>query len=160
MKRAVSGSSQVWPKNLRIFLVRFISGSSRENRVHNPKFFGGFKLIFRVRSVSAKSACKICFASGHSALQCPRLPSTVGTTPKSLAPSFTVMCIADCQEQIWYPDSGASAHMTPFDGNLACKSTYNHGWSHEGARGSIDPSAFWEKKDIFEIFCKVKRLYI
>ena len=34
------------------------------------------------------------------------------------------MSIDDPQEQTLYPETGASAHMTLFDGNLACKSTY------------------------------------
>jgi len=33
------------------------------------------------------------------------------------------MSLGDCQET-WYPDSGASAHMTPFEGNLVFKSPY------------------------------------
>jgi len=69
--------------------------------------------------------CQIYFTLGRSALQCPRLPSTVGPTPSSLAQSFTAMSLEDPQEHTWYPNSGASSHMTLFDDNLACKSTYN-----------------------------------
>ena len=54
-------------------------------------------------------------------LQCPRLPFAVGTASESLAFSFTVMSLGDGQET-WYPDSRASAHMTPFEGNLVFKS--------------------------------------
>ena len=53
-----------------------------------------------------------------------RLTSVVGTTPKSLASSFTVMCPSN-EQDIGFLDSTAFAHMTPFEGNLANKLPYN-----------------------------------
>jgi len=44
--------------------------------------------------------CQICLAPGLSALQWPCLPSTVGTTPKSFATSFTAMPLANGHEHL------------------------------------------------------------
>jgi len=72
----------------------------------------------------ASIVCQICFQTGHSALQCPRLPSSASVPPDGLASSFTALSLGDGQET-WYPDTGASAHMTPFDGNLVSKIPYH-----------------------------------
>ena len=68
--------------------------------------------------------CQICSMTGHSALQCPRFPSSAGPTPDSLVPSLAAMSLGDGPETTWYPDSGASAHMTPHDGNFVSKIPY------------------------------------
>ncbi|CAH9117877.1 unnamed protein product [Cuscuta europaea] len=52
--------------------------------------------------------CQICFSPGHSALMCPRF---VGSSTPALAPLPT----GEHNASVWYPDSGASAHMTPHD---------------------------------------------
>jgi len=54
---AGSGLGQVWPKNLRVFRVRFISGSGRENYFQNPKFLDGFGSGLQVGSIFDKSSC-------------------------------------------------------------------------------------------------------
>jgi len=72
----------------------------------------------------ASIVCQICFQTGHSALQCTPLPSSAGVPPDSLTSSFTALSIGDDQET-WYPDTDASAHMTPCDSNLLSKTPCN-----------------------------------
>ena len=51
VNQASLSSDRVWPKNLRVFRVQFISGFGQENRVQNPKFLGRFLLEFQIRSI-------------------------------------------------------------------------------------------------------------
>ncbi|CAH9136427.1 unnamed protein product [Cuscuta epithymum] len=53
--------------------------------------------------------CQICFSPGHSALACPRY-----VNPS--APALVALPTGESNESVWYPDSGASAHMTPSEG--------------------------------------------
>ncbi|CAH9095134.1 unnamed protein product [Cuscuta europaea] len=53
--------------------------------------------------------CQICFSAGHSAIACPsRFNQT--STPALLTAS------GESNSALWYPDSGASAHMTASEG--------------------------------------------
>ena len=61
---------------------------------------------------------------GKSILSCFVSRSTYYESSNSLASSFTAMFLGDGQET-WYPDTGASACMTPLDGNLVFKCPYN-----------------------------------
>lgn len=61
--------------------------------------------------------CQICFSTDHSAITCPSRftqPSAPALMTASGAPN----------SDLWFPDSGASAHMTASDGNLVNKSVY------------------------------------
>ncbi|CAH9096903.1 unnamed protein product [Cuscuta epithymum] len=51
--------------------------------------------------------CQICFSAGHSAINCPSRFSP------STAP---VLLTGQANEALWYPDTGASAHMTSSEG--------------------------------------------
>ena len=84
--------------------------------------------------------CQICFTSTHSALQHSCLPSVARTAPDSLASSFTVMSLGDGQET-WYPNSGASAHMTPFEGNLVFKSPHTGNAKIMVSNGALLPTS-------------------
>ncbi|CAH9103304.1 unnamed protein product [Cuscuta epithymum] len=53
--------------------------------------------------------CQICFSPGHSTLTCPRF---VGSS----APALAALPSGESNSVVWYPDSGASAHMTPHEG--------------------------------------------
>ncbi|CAH9106497.1 unnamed protein product [Cuscuta epithymum] len=53
--------------------------------------------------------CQICYSPGHSALTCPRF---VGSS----TPALAVLPTGETNASVWYPDSGASAHMTPHEG--------------------------------------------
>lgn len=55
--------------------------------------------------------CKICYYTGHPTSQCPFRSYNISRTPN--APSLATMSLDDANEAQWYPDSGASAHMTP-----------------------------------------------
>ncbi|CAH9134094.1 unnamed protein product [Cuscuta epithymum] len=53
--------------------------------------------------------CQLCFSPGHSALNCSRF---IGSN----SPALAVMPTGETNDSVWYPDSGASAHMTPHEG--------------------------------------------
>ncbi|CAH9066660.1 unnamed protein product [Cuscuta europaea] len=57
----------------------------------------------------APVVCQICFSPGHSTLICPRF---VGTS----TPALAALPTGEHNASMWYPDSGASAHMTPHEG--------------------------------------------
>ncbi|CAH9072834.1 unnamed protein product [Cuscuta epithymum] len=61
-------------------------------------------------SVPPPVVCQLCFSAGHSALQCPSRYA-----PPS-APALLTSNNGDSNTALWYPDSGASAHMTPTEG--------------------------------------------
>lgn len=67
--------------------------------------------------------CRICYYPGHPVTQCPFRPSGNQAMPSTLA--LATMSNGDANEAMWFPDSGASAHMTPHDGNLLSKFPYN-----------------------------------
>ncbi|GAA0168742.1 hypothetical protein LIER_23391 [Lithospermum erythrorhizon] len=56
-------------------------------------------------------ACQICGLANHTTLNC-RLRFDHGITSPLLHKSFTAMNLEESSSAIWYPDSGASAHMT------------------------------------------------
>ncbi|CAH9127312.1 unnamed protein product [Cuscuta epithymum] len=60
-------------------------------------------------SVPSPVVCQICFSAGHSALHCPSRFSQ-SSAPALVAPS------GESNNALWYPDSGASAHMTSSEG--------------------------------------------
>ncbi|CAH9147561.1 unnamed protein product [Cuscuta epithymum] len=60
-------------------------------------------------SVPPPVVCQICFSAGHSALQCPSHFSQP-SAPALVAPT------GETNDALWYPDSGASAHMTSSEG--------------------------------------------
>ncbi|CAH9116939.1 unnamed protein product [Cuscuta epithymum] len=51
--------------------------------------------------------CQICFSAGHSAIHCPSRFSP---------PTAPVLLTGQANEALWYPDTGASAHMTSSEG--------------------------------------------
>ncbi|CAH9086382.1 unnamed protein product [Cuscuta epithymum] len=53
--------------------------------------------------------CQLCFSPGHSALNCARFTN-------NSAPALAAFPTGESNESVWYPDSGASAHMTPHEG--------------------------------------------
>ncbi|CAH9067618.1 unnamed protein product [Cuscuta europaea] len=53
--------------------------------------------------------CQLCFSPCHSALHCSRF--TGSTTP-----ALAALPTGETHDSVWYPDSGASAHMTPHEG--------------------------------------------
>ncbi|CAH9137553.1 unnamed protein product [Cuscuta epithymum] len=55
--------------------------------------------------------CQLCFSPGHSALQCSRFTT-------SHTPALAALPTGETNDSVWYPDSGASAHMTPHEGQL------------------------------------------
>ncbi|CAH9137000.1 unnamed protein product [Cuscuta epithymum] len=69
-------------------------------------------------SVPPPVVCQICFSAGHSALRCPSRYSQP-SAPALLAPT------GESNDALWYPDSGASAHMTSSEGILSNKSSYS-----------------------------------
>ncbi|CAH9125443.1 unnamed protein product [Cuscuta epithymum] len=60
-------------------------------------------------SIPPPVVCQLCFNAGHSALQCPSRFSQP-SAPALLANN------GESNSALWYPDSGASAHMTPTEG--------------------------------------------
>nr|XP_009757350.1 PREDICTED: uncharacterized protein LOC104210211 [Nicotiana sylvestris] len=67
--------------------------------------------------------CQICFHFNHTALEC-RNRFNHSYVPNSLPKSFAAMNLEEVQPSIWYPDSGASAHMTNNQSLLSSPSTY------------------------------------
>ncbi|CAH9136555.1 unnamed protein product [Cuscuta epithymum] len=61
-------------------------------------------------SVPPPVVCQICHSPGHSAVSC---PSRFVQTP---TPALAVST-GESTPAVWYPDSGASAHMTPNEGH-------------------------------------------
>ncbi|CAH9072178.1 unnamed protein product [Cuscuta epithymum] len=53
--------------------------------------------------------CQICFSAGHSAITCPSRFSQPSAPAMLTTPGET-------NPALWYPDSGASAHMTASEG--------------------------------------------
>ncbi|CAH9067512.1 unnamed protein product [Cuscuta epithymum] len=53
--------------------------------------------------------CQICFSPGHSALTCSRFLAMS-------TPALADIPSRETNSSVWYPDSGASAHMTPHEG--------------------------------------------
>ncbi|CAH9121536.1 unnamed protein product [Cuscuta epithymum] len=62
-------------------------------------------------SVPSPIMCQICFSPGHSAASCP------SRFVRSNAPALIVPS-GETNDALWYPDSGASAHMTPAAGAI------------------------------------------
>ncbi|CAH9112789.1 unnamed protein product [Cuscuta epithymum] len=60
-------------------------------------------------SVPHPIICQICYAPGHPASMCP------SRFIQPAAPALAAQA-PDASEMVWYPDSGASAHMTPHSG--------------------------------------------
>ncbi|KAF8378388.1 hypothetical protein HHK36_029727 [Tetracentron sinense] len=58
--------------------------------------------------------CQICGRGGHTALECRNRFNHSHQTP--VAEAFTSLTIQDTQDAEWYPDSGATAHMTNNEG--------------------------------------------
>ncbi|CAH9130647.1 unnamed protein product [Cuscuta epithymum] len=54
--------------------------------------------------------CQLCFSPGHSALHCSRFTA-------SHTPALAALPTGENNDSVWYPDSGASAHMTPHEGH-------------------------------------------
>ncbi|CAH9140927.1 unnamed protein product [Cuscuta epithymum] len=67
-------------------------------------------------SVPPPIVCQICFSTGHSALACPSRFS------QPSAPALMTNS-GETNSALWYPDSGASAHMTTSDGQNLGSST-------------------------------------
>ncbi|CAH9126696.1 unnamed protein product [Cuscuta epithymum] len=86
-------------------------------------------------SVPPPVVCQLCFSAGHSALQCPSRYA-----PPS-APALLTSNNGDSNTALWYPDSGASAHMTPTEGILVNKSIYTGPLLVSVANGSKLPIA-------------------
>ncbi|XP_038708535.1 uncharacterized protein LOC120003586 [Tripterygium wilfordii] len=59
--------------------------------------------------------CQICDIPGHRADQCYHRYNTA-CTPNDLPRSFAAMSVGETNDSSWYPDSGASTHMTPHEG--------------------------------------------
>ncbi|CAH9146518.1 unnamed protein product, partial [Cuscuta epithymum] len=59
--------------------------------------------------------CQLCFTPGHSAITCSKFTS-------GSSPALAALLTGETTEATWYPDSGASAHMTPSEGILQNKS--------------------------------------
>ncbi|CAH9090193.1 unnamed protein product, partial [Cuscuta epithymum] len=85
-------------------------------------------------SVPSPVVCQICFSAGHSALHCPSRFSA-SSAPALVAPS------GESNDALWYPDSGASAHMTSSEGILSNKSPYSGTMSVSVANGIKLPIA-------------------
>ncbi|KAF8389144.1 hypothetical protein HHK36_025837 [Tetracentron sinense] len=67
--------------------------------------------------------CQICGRGGHTALECRNRFNHSYQTP--VAEAFTSLTIQDTQDAEWYPDSGATAHMTNNEGNLSRITSYH-----------------------------------
>ncbi|CAH9121510.1 unnamed protein product [Cuscuta epithymum] len=52
--------------------------------------------------------CQLCYSPGHSAINCPRFTNST--------PALAAIPTGETNASVWYPDSGASAHMTPNEG--------------------------------------------
>ena len=65
--------------------------------------------------------CQICFHPGHSAPAC---PSRYAQTHNNHS-GFATFPSGETNESVWYPDSGASNHMTNHDGMFTSKSVYS-----------------------------------
>ncbi|CAH9053256.1 unnamed protein product [Cuscuta epithymum] len=52
--------------------------------------------------------CQLCYSPGHSAINCPRFTNST--------PALAAIPTGETNASVWYPDSGASAHMTPHEG--------------------------------------------
>ncbi|CAH9095552.1 unnamed protein product [Cuscuta europaea] len=53
--------------------------------------------------------CQLCFSPGHSAMSCSHFTG-------SSTPALAVIPTGETNAAVWYPDSSASAHMTPNEG--------------------------------------------
>ncbi|CAH9114549.1 unnamed protein product [Cuscuta europaea] len=88
--------------------------------------------------------CQICFSPGHSALTCPRF---VGSSTWALA----ALPLGETNASVWYPDSGASAHMSPHEGqsdgvHLLQGSNKNHLYPFHALQATLVPGPTWHKR--------------
>ncbi|CAH9109953.1 unnamed protein product, partial [Cuscuta europaea] len=88
------------------------------NREH-PHFPGYqvFHLWVSPISLLPPVVCQLCFSPCHSALQCSRFTA-------SHTPTLSALPTSETNDLVWYPDSGASTHMTPHEGILSYKTPY------------------------------------
>jgi len=75
-------------------------------------------------SFTSTKQCQICFHFNHTALEC-RNRFNHSYAPNLLPKSFSVMNLEEVQPSVWYPDSGASAHMTNNPSLLSSSSPYS-----------------------------------
>ncbi|KAK2980817.1 hypothetical protein RJ640_020469 [Escallonia rubra] len=122
-------AGQPAPRGFDIHLLRPSFGSPGSNIVHNG--CGRGLLPTPSAGVRASSStlmrssliCQICSKVGHSALACyNRFNHSYASD--DLPRSFSAMAVAETSDTQWYPDSGASAYMTPNDGMLFNSSPY------------------------------------
>lgn len=66
---------------------------------------------------SSTTLCQICMLTSHTAGHCPNRFNHAYVT-NELPRSFCAMSISETSDTAWYPDTGASAHMTSDEGNL------------------------------------------
>ncbi|CAH9130987.1 unnamed protein product [Cuscuta epithymum] len=72
--------------------------------------FSGFPSVENsFQSPPPPVVCQICFSPGHSALSCSRFVN-------QNTPALAALPTGESNDSVWYPDSGASAHMTPSEG--------------------------------------------
>ncbi|KAF8380587.1 hypothetical protein HHK36_028075 [Tetracentron sinense] len=74
------------------------------------------------------SMCQICDRGGHSPLECGNMFNQAYQST-SVPEAFTSLTIQDSSDPEWYPDSGATAHMTNNEGNFTKVQSY-HGTNH------------------------------
>ncbi|OIT30771.1 hypothetical protein A4A49_57792, partial [Nicotiana attenuata] len=108
-----------------------------QSKQHSPRFFSpqwpGFQSSFRHPSpmagvlgrppFSPSNQCRICFHFNHTALECKNRfnHSNASNLPPK---SFAAMSLEEVRPTTWYPDSGASAHMTHDPAILLSPSSY------------------------------------
>ncbi|CAH9102521.1 unnamed protein product, partial [Cuscuta europaea] len=74
-----------------------------------PTYTGGFPSVENsYNSPAPRVICQLCFSPGHSALTCSRF--TAQNTP-----ALAALPTGETHDSVWYPDYGASAHMTPHE---------------------------------------------
>ncbi|CAH9126739.1 unnamed protein product [Cuscuta epithymum] len=79
-------------------------------RGHAPAGFPGFPPVENnYHNPPPPVVCQLCYSPGHSAITCPRF-----TNPST--PALAAIPTGETNASVWYPDSGASAHMTPHEG--------------------------------------------
>jgi len=71
---------------------------------------------------SPKIFCEICHTPGHFASHC---PNRYAPRSQSVLPAYATFNPAAVNEQVWCPDSAATSHMMPDDGNLLSKTVYS-----------------------------------
>ncbi|XP_077228709.1 uncharacterized protein LOC143861702 isoform X2 [Tasmannia lanceolata] len=65
----------------------------------------------------APVVCQICNKNNHTAIRCYQRFNQI-SQPEDMTQALAAMSLSDAQDHSWFPDTGASQHMTADTGNL------------------------------------------